>query len=860
MPFHRLTTPTYFGGLVGGQDYLNTPSDPSVGGSGVPALVDPIKSGGPNDGTYFCAFREDGRSEFVNRGLFAIGQNTDTLDDILRTSIPSVTFADATAAGAVTTVALVGEIWVGENGTANTQANRDKIVRVTDQNNNDLEVSGAKIVAVLIHDGAAANVVGTQLSGFRTNASVNFTPSIPNTTTYRVWYGVRNNFANISATAKGALFREQLRTINNVPGEVRSLLRQVHSEVSVNQAWDAAFDSTIRSLAAAGLNERYRRARLQPAGFVTGDFDSAGSGAVINRDGRAVEIQADTNMLTQNVGWKDGNHALLKLGLEDARSASSSSITGNTGGDFGVWHESEWRPSNTGDAGMFSRGESAGPVLLDVIPYDMRAATFDGDTLFTYIDASSATATTNPEGSGTSFSVDCGPGQYFCLTAPTRTAIRVGIDMVEITDSNDLVRTFYIASIVSATRITVVGPAGTTASPFQLGTDAGCKIRIIQTTVSVGGWLGTPASMFRRPLFVMPPAILTTVVANEDIPGCAFFGSQTGSVTDATAQARRARALEFGGTASPDSGGTVNGAITARGWLNGDGSIHGTKLNITGAGAFGGALTVTGDLTVNDDLTVAQDATIGDDLVIGSDLDVANETTTTYLVVERPELYYVLDEEFLNVNQNFTPDLIHTTDHTWTFDEISGVFTVNNGTNSQKNPGQMELIGSGGGVVRALSIRTTSLNHFAFAGLQSMTVIMAVIDDPANILTNCSVAIRSSAGGGGTNVLGVGYFNGLGWCVHHVAGGVSGAHNFAVLGAQVNDQFVVMRLLRNALNGIDIYFNGTLILTVTAAQMPSGLGSLAIVAEQGGGDNDPCFFTMDRVYVRQLTNANRAGA
>jgi hypothetical protein len=854
MAFHRLTTPTYFGGLVGGQDYLNTPSDPSVGGTGVPAIMDPKKTGGPNDGTYFVAFLEDGRSGAVNRGLKALGENTDALDDVLRTSIPVITFADATAAGAVATVALVGQIWVGETGTTNNQANRDKIVRVTDQANNDLEVSGTKIVATLIHDGAAANVVGTQASGFRTNASVNFSPSIPNTTTYRVWYGIRDNYANISGVNKGALFREQLRTINNVSGEVRSLLRQVHSELSVNQAWDAAFDSTIRSLAASGLNERYRRATTQPAGFVSGDFNSAGSGAVINRDGRAVAIEADTNMLIQNVTWKDGNHALFKLGIEEPRSDGTSTISGNSGGDFGVWHESEWAPAG-GSSDMRTRGKSAGPAIVELYPYDMRAASFDGDTLFTYIDASSATGTTNPEGSGSSFSVDCGPGQYWCLTGPTRTAIRLGLDMVEITDSAGRVRTFYIASIVSATRITVIGPAGTTASPFQAGTDAGCRLRLIQTGVSMGGYLGINSSIFRRVLTVIPPAVLTTVVANEDIPGCAFFGAQTGSVADALAAARRARALEWGGTASPDGGGTVNGTITPRGWLSGDGSVHMRRWFLTGGGAsvdeFGNA-----DF---DDVT-CEDITAID--ITADDIDAAGETTTQYFVVERPELYYVFDEEFLNVFQDFTVgfDLLHTTDHTWTFNEVIDIFTVNNGTNSQKNPGQMEMIGAGGNTERRLSIRPTNLNHFAFAGLQSMTVIMSVNDDPANILTNCSVAIRSTANGGGTNVLGVGYFNGIGWCVHHVAGGVSGAHNFAALGAQVNDAFVVMRMLRNVSNGIDIYFNGTLILTVTAGQMPSGLGSLAIIPEQGPGDGDPCIFTIDRVMVRVLTNTNRAGA
>lgn len=69
MGFHRLTTPSYFGGLPAGYDRINTPSDPSVGGTGVPALTSAKKSGGPNDGTYFVAFGEDGRSALDRKSV-----------------------------------------------------------------------------------------------------------------------------------------------------------------------------------------------------------------------------------------------------------------------------------------------------------------------------------------------------------------------------------------------------------------------------------------------------------------------------------------------------------------------------------------------------------------------------------------------------------------------------------------------------------------------------------------------------------------------------------------------------------------------------------------------------------------------
>lgn len=850
MGFHRLTTPAYFGGLPGGYDYLNTPSDPSVGGSGVPALVGAKKSGGPNDGTYFVAFGEDGQSAFANRPAAALGNNTDLLDDVLRTSVPSITHADATAAGATSSIVLTGQIYTGDFGTTNNQTNRNKIVRITDQNDNDLEVSGSKIVATLIHDGASANVVGVSTSAFRTNATVTVAPPIPDTTTYRVYYGVRNNYTNIAQADRSALFEESLRTVNNVSGEVRALLRQIHSEASINQAWDAAFDSTIRSLASAGLNERYRRATLQPAGFVTGNYNVAGGGAVIRRDGQAVSILGASDFLLQGVAWKDPNHALLKLCVEDARSSSASAIGANSGGDYGVWHESEWKGKNTaGTANMFTRTVAAGPALIDVSPYDMRGSTLNGDTLLTFIDASSASATLNPDSGGSTTArstVQCGAGQYFSLTGPIRTAIRLGLDLLEVTDSSNKVRTFTIISMPTSTRVVVVGPAGQTAGPFSASAEAGCKVRIIQVVSSVGGYLGRDGEggLIKRPLLVIPPAVLTTVVANEDVVPCSFFGAQTGSVADATAQARRARALEFGSTASPDAGGVVNGTVTPTGWLNGDGSARITALDINGNASidkFGN--------TVLDDVECESIACL--------DVTGTNATFNTYRE-EIPEQLFVINEDFVRFTQTFSPELLFTFENTWQFTEISGVVTVNNGTPSQKHPGKLQLIGSGGGTGKRLAIYPTSQFPFAFAGLEHLTVVAAVNDDPANNAATLNVMLVDAVTGGGNNILGLAYFNGIGWCVKHVVAGVPGSHDFAVLGAQVNDEFVVVRFLKNGPD-IDVLFNGSVILTVAAAEFPSGLGTLLIYVEQSAGDAQPTTWTVDKVNMRVKTATNRAG-
>lgn len=876
MPFHRLTVPTYFGGLPAGYDYLNTPSDPSVGGSGSPANADGKKSGGDNDGTYFVAWTEDGTSEHFNRPAKALGQNTDFIDDTLRSSIPKFAQLDATAAGAVTTVALTGQIFVGEFGMANNATNRNLLVHVTDQaTNDDLEVGGTKITASLIHDGASANVVGTAADGFRTNASVNFSPAIPNGTNYRVWYGVRSSLNEIARTEKGAYFKYIMRITEHINGTLRGLLRQLHSEASVNQAYTDPWDSTIRSLASSGLDDRYRRSTLQPAGFTTGQFNKAGDGAVILRDGPAVEIKGTTGYQFSGVTWPDGNKATLKLGVFDPRSNSSTFISDNDGGDFGVWHESEWKPlNNVIDAAMFHRFRTAGIALIDAVPYDMRSATFQALTLKTVIDASSATATLNPDSVNSTTArrtVQCGAGQYFCLTAPTRTAIRLGIDLLEVTDSSGKVRTFIIQSILSATRVLVIGYGGFAGTNlFAATAEAGCKIRVIQVQASIGGPLSFANNgVFKRPLLVIPPANLTTAPASEDIPGCSFFGAQTGSVIDATAAARRARALEWGATASPDSGGTVDGTVTPRGWLNGDGSISATALTLTTGDltiALGGITISTGgiisanDIRSNDDLVADDDVIAGDRVVAGGNLEVTGGGTIDRLAITSPNSHLIVDEDWIRATQNFSPNVIWTHKNTWLFNEITGSMTLNNGTPSSKNPGQLQIIGGGGGSAKKLSIYPTSQFPYAFANFDLMVIVAAVTDAGGNAYAALNVGLSNSTTAQGTNNLSLTYIHGVGWALIHVVGGVLGAHHLQVLGAQANGVFVHVRFVKQANGDIQVFYNFVLATTILAAEVPTGLCTFVQFYEQTAGDPSATTWTVDYSFARFGTNADRSGA
>jgi len=194
MAFHRLTTPSYFGGLPGGYDYINNAI------SGTPAAADGPKAVGPNVGTYFIAFGEDGTSSDANRPAKALAQNTDALDDLFHRdiAIKKVT-ADVTVVGSPVTSIVLSDpngIYCGRAGTANNAVGINTFIEILDSNNNEIigtPASGARSVVTAI----SGATVGT---GFNAGPiTLTVSPGIPVGVTYRVYYAVRGNLASLPA-------------------------------------------------------------------------------------------------------------------------------------------------------------------------------------------------------------------------------------------------------------------------------------------------------------------------------------------------------------------------------------------------------------------------------------------------------------------------------------------------------------------------------------------------------------------------------------------------------------------------------------------------------------------------------------
>lgn len=192
MGFHRLTVPSYYGGLPGGYDYINNAV------SGTPANANSVLPSGPNSGSYFVGFGDDGTSANANRPHKALSENTDYLDDLLHRDIavPQRTVDTVAGGGGVSSIVLTGPVFIGSPGTPNTAAGINTFVSILDENDNEIIGAGnTQCMATAITGGT----VGTNFSAG--NVTLTVSPAIPAGKTYRVYYATRGNLATLPVDA-----------------------------------------------------------------------------------------------------------------------------------------------------------------------------------------------------------------------------------------------------------------------------------------------------------------------------------------------------------------------------------------------------------------------------------------------------------------------------------------------------------------------------------------------------------------------------------------------------------------------------------------------------------------------------------
>jgi len=183
--FHRLTAPTYIGGLPGGYDYINNLL------VGTPAPVDPAKVGGPNAGTYFVAFGEDGRAAAANRAVASVAANTDVIDDFLHADTAVTASVDINPLGPAVIVGTANNpVFRGPPGTPNTTAGLEPYFHITDLAGDDVVDPGTNTQVKV----TAISPAGT---GFYAGA-LTLTLSPAPTGPFRIWYGTRSSLAEMT--------------------------------------------------------------------------------------------------------------------------------------------------------------------------------------------------------------------------------------------------------------------------------------------------------------------------------------------------------------------------------------------------------------------------------------------------------------------------------------------------------------------------------------------------------------------------------------------------------------------------------------------------------------------------------------
>lgn len=564
MAFHRLVTPTYFGGLPGGYDYINTPS--LNGDPGSPAPMDGKKGSGTNQGTYLVAFGEDATANNTNRGLQALAQNTDAIDDLLRRDLALTSrTADVTAGAPVSSIVLAGQTYVGDFGVANNQATRDLLVSILDNNDNEIiTTAGTVVKALLIHDGASNNVVGTQTSGFYSGPTVALNVAIPAGVTYRVYYGTRSNLATLP---KDAFTNIKIRGAQEVSGEVERVLRDLHA--ASGATWNDPWLATINSLARTGLDGRYRLASISdPGGGTT--MDTPGNGGFITRDGTSIKLRAPTYLLGSigTVGidaYVDPLLAMLKL--ERVSTQNGTAFDLSRGGDVGLYQESPVH--NTVDVAEVSQSHVTGALLMDIVPRAITGSTLGGGAALTRINPS-AVGTVNPDALTDTLSrrtVQVG-GSDFVKDGSSRTGLRK-TDLIEVTNNvtGQVVGIFRVDSIQSPTRIALKALTGANPPLGPSGASAAVRLRWLQPTVSIGGTHRAATDAQGTPHFmVAAPGLLTsTYDGNTIVPYAAFLAASSRRDIGIT-NLNLLEALAWGGF-------DLDGTIAYKGRFYGDGGM-----------------------------------------------------------------------------------------------------------------------------------------------------------------------------------------------------------------------------------------------------------------------------------------------
>lgn len=593
MPFHRLTVPSYFGGLPGGYDYANNAL------VGTPAAADGAKAGGTNAGTYFVAFGEDATSLNANRGMKALAENTDFIDNLLRRDLAMSIRTSAAAGGpGVNNVVLGANTFLGTGGTTNDTTGLTPFFKITDDQDNDVLDGSGLVIVPLSLTLTLPDAIGV---GFSQNTvTLNFSAQVPAGRNFRVYYATRTNLATMP---QDVFTNIRIRSAQEVPFETEQLLQSLHGSTL---AWDAPWTSTIWELSRSGLDDRYRRSTVAggtaPPGFPTAlALNTAGSGSWFHRDGAGVTGYSNAN-LNGVTGYNVASSDWLEGAIFGAMSRDYG-VSASVGGNI-----VRAGATTTGFAFLGSRrftNSDAESLNLQAPGF---ASFFHGDsievnggtpdaTFRTWLPVGT-TVTFDGTGLGCTVSGAAYVAKNFFMGSDPESAIAVGYDLIELDFGGGVTKTFVFGAITGPQAFNLLNKD----SSFPNFTNGGTATVIRWIRTSMGMFEDSPAFRAKATgggygsigqfglLVAQPPSMSNDVTKLARSPRtAAFFGPDKLFSTSV---------IDWGGFDVGTHTYELNASLYADGSIGSNGSVSfvGTGY-IGGAVAFGSTANVTGLLS-----------------------------------------------------------------------------------------------------------------------------------------------------------------------------------------------------------------------------------------------------------------------
>ena len=260
MTFHRLTDTNWLNGDYVRTGFSGTIPDVAVdwmnndptGATSTPAPAAGAINNGANPyvGSHFVGGKEDAADVYANRAAQALSNDIDDIDNSIRRGIATIGSTTWTAPSPATNIKTFSppiSVYVGSGTPVPAQ-----YLEIVDSSNyaSIVDSGGGKVYPTGWTIGAI------DAAGFAALSSITLSASVTPGTVCQMFFGTKTAVAELPRDA----LLSYIRSIPEISNLVQRLFLTLHAPVgsSLQELWNAPWDSTVAELALSGLNDRYK--------------------------------------------------------------------------------------------------------------------------------------------------------------------------------------------------------------------------------------------------------------------------------------------------------------------------------------------------------------------------------------------------------------------------------------------------------------------------------------------------------------------------------------------------------------------------------------------------------------------------